>query len=92
MNLAALGFGFLVVTIGVIFYTFQTPWVQFNPFPSLTTFRPFYILAAVCWWIGGIFIIAGLIRNNIARVLLILVFSAIMLYLNASQIASLVKI
>lgn len=86
MNLAALGFGFLAITVGVIFYSFQLPWIHFNPFPALTVYRPFYVLAAVCWWIGGVFVIAGLVRNNIARFLLVLVFSGILIYLNFPQI------
>jgi hypothetical protein len=92
MNLAALGLGFLLVTIGVVFYSFQLPWIQFNPFPALTTLHPFFISALVCWWLGGIFIIMGIVRHNMVRLFLGLVFTGIVIYLNLSQILALVKI
>jgi hypothetical protein len=91
MNIAALGVGFLFVTIGVILYSFQLPWIQFNPLPILGTFKPLYAFAVIFWWLGGIFVILGLSRSKIVQVLLVCIFSAIMLYFNLAQIASLVK-
>jgi hypothetical protein len=91
MNLAALGLGCLLVTVGVILYSFQLPWIQFNPLPALTTLHPFYTMAIICWWLGGIFLIMGIVKNNMIRFLLASVFTGIIIYFNLSQIMVWVK-
>jgi hypothetical protein len=69
INVGYIALGVVFLFFSYVIFQIAIPWVEFNPFPSLTTVNPFEPIAFVLAGLGVILLIFGLTSNAIIRLL-----------------------
>jgi len=61
--------GVILLFVAYMCFQFSLPWLEFTPFPALTTINPLEPLAFILGGVGLVLLIFGFVENTIIRLL-----------------------